>query len=66
MVDGRAYTQEQRGENEAVTCYELLSGKLVWIHSYPARFFNGRAGKVHALRRRLIADTFSRSARLGF
>jgi outer membrane protein assembly factor BamB len=45
VVGGRAYTQEQRGENEAVTCYDLLTGRLLWIHTYPARFFQWQGGE---------------------
>ena len=32
-VNGFAITQEQQGENECVTCYELETGKLIWIRS---------------------------------
>jgi outer membrane protein assembly factor BamB len=32
-----ALTQEQRDDAELVSCYELLSGKMVWQHSEPAR-----------------------------
>lgn len=45
VVGGRAFTQEQRGEEEAVTCYELLTGRPVWMHTYRARFFQWQGGE---------------------
>ncbi len=36
-MNGFAVTQEQRGDEEWVTCYEALTGKLMWMHSQRAR-----------------------------
>lgn len=40
------YTQEQRGDNETVSCYRVSTGELIWRHQDPIRFYesNGGAG----------------------
>jgi outer membrane protein assembly factor BamB len=44
VVDGRAYTQEQRGDSELVTCYEALTGRLLWAHTNQVRFRQWQGG----------------------
>jgi len=44
VVDGYLVTQEQRGDCEAVVCYDAETGKEVWIHQDPARFTEGISG----------------------
>jgi outer membrane protein assembly factor BamB len=41
----RAITQEQRGENETVNCYDVLSGAPIWSYAYPAHFQSALAGE---------------------
>jgi len=36
--EGRAYTIEQRREQEAITAYEVKSGRELWAFTYPSSF----------------------------
>ena len=46
-VNGFAITQEQRGNDECVTCYNVENGDLVWIHRRTTRHEDTMAmGKV--------------------
>ncbi len=44
VVANRAYTQEQRGDQEAVVCYDLASGREIWAHLDPAKFSEPMGG----------------------
>ena len=41
---GRLYTQEQRGNDEIVACYDVSTGKPVWKHSDATRFYESVGG----------------------
>jgi len=40
----RAVTQEQRSDDECVTCYDVANGKLLWSHADRARFDDPMGG----------------------
>ncbi len=44
LVGNRLCTQEQRDENEVVVCYDAGTGEPIWLHAYPARFWEALGG----------------------
>lgn len=44
IVGNSLVTIEQRKESEAITCYDIRSGKLRWVYQYPARFYEAMGG----------------------
>lgn len=44
VVDGRAITQEQRGQSEAVVCRDAASGAELWVHEDAGRFDEPMSG----------------------
>jgi outer membrane protein assembly factor BamB len=38
VIGDRLFTQEQRGPEETVVCYQVSKGKEVWVHGDAARF----------------------------
>jgi outer membrane protein assembly factor BamB len=45
IAEGRAYTIEQRRDQEVVTAYDLESGLELWAHFYHARFDESMGGE---------------------
>jgi outer membrane protein assembly factor BamB len=44
VIGDRLYTQEQRGEEETVVCYQAATGQELWAHADNARFFETIGG----------------------
>ena len=44
MAGNLLFTQEQRGTNECVVCYESSSGLEIWVHEIESRFFDPLGG----------------------
>ncbi len=44
IVDRFAFTQEQRGEEEVVVCYNSDTGEQIWAHSDTTRFVSAMGG----------------------
>jgi outer membrane protein assembly factor BamB len=45
IVGARAFTQEQRPQGESSTCYDTLTGRLLWSHSEPVHYHTTLAGE---------------------
>jgi outer membrane protein assembly factor BamB len=44
VIGTRAYTQEQRGGNEVVVCYDANTGAEMWVHADATRFDEAMGG----------------------
>jgi outer membrane protein assembly factor BamB len=44
VVGDRVFTQEQRGDQEAIVCFDAATGDEVWAHEDPARFEEAMGG----------------------
>lgn len=44
VADGRAYTIEQRGTDEVVTAYDVLTGRELWTNGWNATFIESMGG----------------------
>ena len=42
--EGRAFTIEQRHQNEVATAYDIETGRELWAHSWPAEFVEALGG----------------------
>ncbi len=45
LVGRRAYTQEQAGTQERVTCRDTTDGRILWQHAHETRFFQWQGGE---------------------
>ncbi len=45
VADGRAFTIEQRRDEETVTAYDVATGRELWAHRYPALFQEEMGGE---------------------
>jgi outer membrane protein assembly factor BamB len=44
VISDKLFLQEQRGEQEAVVCYEAETGKEIWVHENKERFYEPVGG----------------------
>ena len=44
VANGLAFTTEQRRQQEAVTAYDLKTGREIWVHTYDASFQESMGG----------------------
>ena len=44
VAGDRLFTQEQRGEEEVVVCYDAQSGQQLWVHASQSRFWETIGG----------------------
>jgi outer membrane protein assembly factor BamB len=44
IAGGRAFTIEQRKQNEVVAAYDVMTGREVWTHAWPAHFSQWMGG----------------------
>ena len=64
-VNGFACTLEQRGDQELVSCYNVLTGQLVWTHGVQDRHSTTMGGAGRKARRPSTRAEFSRWERPG-
>jgi outer membrane protein assembly factor BamB len=44
VINGRLFTQEQRGDQETVVAYDAVTGEQLWVHADTARFWEQVSG----------------------